>query len=139
MIGAGGSGPQSADVDQVLTMQYPKGRAWLLKLGAPARARISLVKFYAAIGQCEGTVRYDIPGLFEYAAGLKAKMAGKPTRLFCSAYAAFLDECDGVLDPPGESLDPREESPQALADLPLYGSCTQIWGTPLAIHWGLAA
>jgi hypothetical protein len=136
-IGGGVSGAQRHPLGSMLRLEYSNGRAWLLTLAPSTRARMDLQKFYAAVGACEGTVRYDAGGLVDYLLSLRAPENRK--RMFCSAYQSFLMEADGVLDPPGESFDPREESPQALADLPLFGECIQIWGSPMAIRWGKAA
>jgi hypothetical protein len=142
-IDGGVSGPQSHPLGQVLAAEYAAGRAWLVRLAESTRARVDLEKFYAFIGACEGSVHYDIAGLFGF---LERKLPvlghylcqkENPREMFCDAYALAILEADG-----GEPLDIdwREQTPQEFLDLPLFGECVQIWGAPPAtIRFGAAA
>ena len=135
MLGGEPNGAQSEPIEGILTSQYPTGRAWLLTLAAPIRARIDWFKFYEAIGAAEDRVKYDWVGLVLYALHLRANP--NPKAMFCDEYCIWLMQQCGALAPESEGgLNPREQTPQALANLTLFDGCFQIWGTPMNIPWG---
>jgi hypothetical protein len=129
------NGAQSDPLLHVLSEEYAKGRAWLLPLAESVRAKIDWQKLYAAIGDCETKIKYDILGLVLYALHMRAKPDNR--HLFCDAYLIYLlQQCGGLPSPAQGGMDPREASPQIFIDLPLFIGCQQIWGSPATIQFG---
>jgi hypothetical protein len=141
-IADGVSGPQSHSLGEVLAGEYPHGRAWWLREAESVRARVDWQKFYAFIGEAEGSIHYDIAGLFGFleralpVLGPHLCQHENPREMFCDAYALAILEACGVAE---AAINWREQTPQDFLDMPFFGGCVQIWGAPTAIRYSLAA
>lgn len=93
------------------------------------RARMNLEAFYAAIGQWDDSVKYDVWGLFEMLLPDVANQKERANVMFCSALGCALYEKSGIVTP---GLNWSKMTPAAMGRLGIYS--TEI---PLVGHRGI--
>jgi hypothetical protein len=126
----GKSGPQSRTLGGLLEEYGEDCQAWWLPLSDEVRRDFNLFEFYKFIGSAEGSVRYDIPGLFGFLArsvpilGPRICQGESAKRMFCSGYAVDCLEHAGAL----RGINYSKTSPQDLAEMHIYREYVQILG-----------
>ena len=131
----GKSGPQSRTLGGLLEEYGEDCQAWWLPLSDEVRRDFNLFEFYKFIGSAEGSVRYDIPGLFGFLArsvpilGPRICQGESAKRMFCSGYAVDCLEHAGAL----RCINYSKTSPQDLAEMHIYREYVQILGEPRKI------
>lgn len=116
------NGVQTNPLGATLAGYGPNSSAACLRLSAPSRAKIDWFKFYSFIGQCDGFVKYDVAGLFDFLLrevpilGTRVAQDENQTAMVCSAWVcALLIKC-GVL----EGMNWSKVSPQDLIEIGIY-------------------
>jgi hypothetical protein len=99
-------------------------------LAASVRARMNLQEFYAAIGRWDGSVRYDVWGLFDMLLPDVANQGKRENVMFCSALGCALYEACGVVTP---GLNWSKTTPAAMCNLGIYSTEIALVG-----HRGIA-
>ena len=128
----GKSGPQSRPLSGLLAEYGKDCQAWWLPLSDDVRKAFDLFQFYKFIGESEGAVRYDVPGLFGLLArsipilGPRICQGESAKRMFCSGYAVDCLEHAGAL----RGINYSKTSPQDLAEMHIYREYVQILGAP---------
>jgi hypothetical protein len=126
----GKSGPQSRPLGGLLEEYGEDCQAWWLPLSDDVRKAFDLFQFYKFIGESEGAVRYDVPGLFGFLArsvpilGPRICQGESAKRMFCSGYAVDCLEHAGAL----RCINYSKTSPQDLAEMHICREYVQIPG-----------
>jgi hypothetical protein len=129
---AGRSGAQTNPLGTRLANYDSEGCAWWLPLSADVRSQINWFHFYQFIGACDGVVKYDTPGLFQFFAravpliGPLVFQREHATVKFCSGYDVAILEAAGVL----RGINTEKVTAQDLIEMAIFKSCVQILGEP---------
>jgi len=106
---------------------YPVGSsAAALLLSDAVRAQMNLEAFYAYIGQIDGILRYDIPGLFKFLLPQAFDRIEPTKEMVCSVtVGAILAKCGAI-----RNVNWGRMRPQDLVELGIYKTFVPLLGEP---------
>ena len=131
----GKSGAQTNPLGTTLANYGPGARAWWLQLADEDRKLINWKGFYQAIGEADGIVPYDIPGLGGFLArtipvlGPRIFQTENQRQRVCSAHVVYVLEGSKLL----RGFNYSKVTPQDVVEMKLYSRCVQILGEPSSL------